>query len=596
MDRPRESAAEQSSYQVYKRLLTYVVPYWRTFSLALLAMVALALTEPAIPALLKPLLDGSFVEKQFDDVHTIAALLVLVFFVRGLSSYLSQLGLAWVAGRLVMDLRTGMMNKLLTVPTRFNDENPSGKLISRLTFDANQVMEAGTYVVTVLVRDTLAIIGLLSWMAWIDWQLTLIAMVSAPFVTIVVAHFSRRLRSTSTGLQTSMGEMTQVIEEVLEGQKVVRVFGGQAYENDRFRRVANAARLFHLKFVSSANAVAPIAQLLTSLALAAVIILAAEHAAAGTITVGGFVSFFTAMAAVFSPLRRITNVNSSLQKGLAAARTMFALIDEPAERDNGTQSLENPQGHLEFRDVSFVYPGTDRVVLSNINLDVAPGETIALVGSSGSGKTTMTHLIPRFHEATEGRVVLDGVDVRELTLASLREQIALVSQDIVLFDDTVAANIAYGPLATASEAQIIDAAKSAHAMDFILSLPEGLQTKIGENGVRLSGGQRQRIAVARAFLKRAPVLIMDEATSALDSVSERYVQAALDALRVGRTTIIVAHRLSTIERADRILVIAEGRIVEAGKHAELLERNALYAGLYHFQFARNDDAERTGRI
>ena len=585
---------EPTSFQLYKRLLGYVVPYWRRFALAVLAMMGLALTEPAIPALLKPLLDGSFVEKQSDNVHTIAALLVLVFFVRGVCSYLGQLALAWVAGRLVMDLRTSMMTKLLTVPTRFNDENASGKLISKLTFDANQVMEAGTYVTTVLVRDTLAIIGLVAWMAWIDWQLTVIAMISAPFVTIVVAHFSRRLRSTSTGLQSSMGEMTQVIEEVLEGQKVVRIFGGLEYEGNRFRRAANTARLFHLKFVSSANAVAPIAQLLTSFALAAVIILAAEHAAAGTITVGGFVSFFTAMAAVFSPLRRLTNVNSSLQKGLAAARTMFALIDEPAERDTGTKTIAEPRGKLEFRNVSFVYPGTEQVVLSDINLNVAPGETVALVGSSGSGKTTMTHLIPRFHEATEGRVILDGIDVRELKLSALREQIALVSQDIVLFDDTVAANIAYGPLAHAPEEDIIAAANNAHAMDFILSLPEGMQTRIGENGVRLSGGQRQRIAVARAFLKRAPVLIMDEATSALDSVSERYVQEALDALQVGRTTLIVAHRLSTIERADRILVMAEGRIVEEGKHAELLERNSLYAGLYHFQFARSEHAEKAG--
>ncbi|MEM7406050.1 MAG: lipid A export permease/ATP-binding protein MsbA [Pseudomonadota bacterium] len=581
---------EPTSFQIYKRLLGYVVPYWRTFGLALLAMMLLALTEPAIPALLKPLLDGSFVEKDYESVHSIAGLLVLVFLIRGASSYLSQIGLAWVAGRLVMDLRTAMMDKLLCVPTRYIDENASGQLISRVTFNTNQVMEAGTYVVTVLVRDTVAIIGLLAWMLWIDWQLTLIAMVSAPFVTLVVMHFSRRLRATSTGLQSSMGDVTQVIEEVLDGQKVVRVFGGQDYERGRFRRAANTARLFHLKFTSAATAVAPIAQLLASLALAAVIIVAASHAADGTITVGGFVSFFTAMAAIFSPLRRLTNVNSSLQKGLAAARTVFALIDEPTERDAGRQSLEKAEGKLEFKDVSFVYPGTERVVLGNINLTVRPGETVALVGPSGSGKTTMTHLIPRFHEATEGRVMLDGIDVRELTLTSLRQQVALVSQDIVLFDDTVAANIAYGPLASAPEADIVAAAESANAMDFIRSLPEGMQTRIGENGVRLSGGQRQRIAVARAFLKRAPVLIMDEATSALDSVSERHVQEALDALRKGRTTLIVAHRLSTVERADRILVMTEGQIVEEGQHKELLARNSLYAGLYHFQFSRDTAA------
>ncbi|MAP11267.1 MAG: lipid A export permease/ATP-binding protein MsbA [Gammaproteobacteria bacterium] len=576
---------------LYRRLLSYVVPYWRTFALALLAMVVLALTEPAIPALLKPLLDGSFVERDLDAVYQIAGLLVVVFIIRGASSYLSALALAWVSGRLVMDLRTRMVDKLLTVPTRYGEAHPSGVLISRITFDANQVMEAGTYVLTVLVKDSLAIIGLLAWMAWIDWQLTLVALFAAPFVAMVVMHFSKRLRSTSTGLQTSMGEVTQVVEEVLGGQKVIRVFGGQDYERRRFRRVANAARLFHLKYISAGSATAPIAQLLASLALAAVIVMAAQHAAEGTLTVGGFVSFFTAMAAIFSPLKRLTNVNSRLQKGLAAAKSVFAMIDEISEADNGTRTLDKPRGHVELKDVSFVYPDSDEVVLNNVNLTVTPGETVALVGPSGGGKTTLTHLIPRFHEASEGRVLLDGVDVRELTLQSLREQIALVSQEIVLFDDTVAANIAYGRRETTPQAEIIAAAESAHAMDFIRSLPQGLETRIGENGVRLSGGQRQRIAVARAFLKRAPVLIMDEATSALDNVSERHVQEALDALRNGRTTLIVAHRLSTVERADRILVMAEGQIVEQGTHVELLERSSLYAGLYHFQFSREQDAQ-----
>jgi ATP-binding cassette, subfamily B, bacterial MsbA len=576
---------------MYRRLLGYVTPYWRTFALALLAMIILALTEPAIPALLKPLLDGSFVDRDVDAVYQIAGLLVVVFFIRGMTSYLSAIALAWVSGRLVMDLRTSMLNKLLTVPARFNESQPSGVLISRITFDANQVLEAGTYVLTVLVKDSLAIIGLLAWMAWIDWQLTLVALFAAPFVALVVMHFSKRLRSTSSGLQSSMGEVTQVIEEVLDGQKVVRVFGGQDYERQRFKRAANAARLFHLKYISAGSATAPIAQLLASLALATVIIIAAQHAADGTITVGGFVSFFTAMAAIFSPLKRLTNVNSRLQKGLAAAKTVFALIDESSEADNGTRKLDKAQGHVELRDVSFVYPESEQVVLDNVNITVAPGETVALVGPSGSGKTTLTQLIPRFHEATEGAVLLDGIDIRDLKLDSLRQQIALVSQDIVLFDDTVAANIAYGRLHEVSPEKIIAAAESAHAMDFIRSLPQGLETRIGENGVRLSGGQRQRLAVARAFLKQASILIMDEATSALDSVSERHVQEALDALRSGRTTLIVAHRLSTVERADRIVVMEEGRILEEGTHAELLERSSLYAGLYHFQFSREQHAK-----
>jgi subfamily B ATP-binding cassette protein MsbA len=581
--------SQGSSYAIYKRLLGHVLPYWRRFGLALLAMVALAATEPAIPALLKPLLDGSFVERNTDTVYTIAAALVAVFIVRGAASFLSAVALAWVSGKLVMDLRTAMLDKLLSVPAQYTADNPSGKLVSRITFDANQVMEAATYVVTVLVKDSLAIIGLMAWMLWIDVQLTLIAIVSGPFIAIIVVHFSRRLRSTSSGLQQSMGNITQVVNEVIDGQEVIRVFGGQSYERGRFKRAANAARLFHLKFISAGSATAPIAQLLASLALAAVIIIAAGHAAAGTITVGGFVSFFTAMAAIFSPLRRLTNVNSRLQKGLAAARTVFEMIDEELEHDNGTVKLDKVQGELRFNNVGFVYPGTNTKVLDNIELTVNSGETVALVGPSGSGKTTLTHLIARFHEATEGSVTLDGIDVREMTLESLRSHLALVSQDIVLFDDTVAANIAYGPLSDCSMEEIEQAAQSAYAMDFIRSLPDGLQTHIGENGVKLSGGQRQRLAVARAFLKQTPVLIMDEATSALDSVSERHVQEALDAVRHGRTTLIVAHRLSTVERADRIVVMTEGRIVEQGKHADLLERNSLYAGLYHFQFSRAQD-------
>ena len=572
--------------ETYLRLLGYVLPYRRTFGFAILAMVILAATEPAVPALMKPLLDGSFVNRDMDTVETVAILLVAVFAVRGLTGFLSAICLAWVAGKLVMDLRTAMFERLLSVPARFNDANPSPKLISKVTYDANQVMEAGTFVVTVLIKDSLAIIGLLAWMAWIDWQLTLIAVVTAPFVATVVRYFSRRLRQTSTGLQDSMGDITHVLDEALEGRRVVRVFGGQDYERSRFRKAANRSRLFHLKFTSAGNATAPISQLIVSIALAAVILLAAKNAASGDLTVGGFASFFGAMALIFSPLRRLTNVNTRLQKGLAAAHSVFALIDEPVEKDDGKQVIERTEGAIHFRGVSFLYPEAAEPALNHIDLNIEPGETVALVGASGSGKTTLTHLLPRFYDVNEGAVLLDGIDIRDMTLDSLRSQIALVSQDVVLFNDTVAANIAYGPMSDVSRAEIERAATEAHAMDFISNLPQGLDTDIGENGILLSGGQRQRLAIARAFLKRAPVLILDEATSALDSVSEQHVQAALEELRKGRTTLIVAHRLSTVERADRIVVLSNGAIAEMGTHAELLARNSLYAGLYRFQFNR----------
>jgi ATP-binding cassette, subfamily B, bacterial MsbA len=577
-----------SSRETYVRLLRHVLPYRRTFGLGILGMVIMALTEPAVPALMKPLLDGSFVDKDLDSVNLVALALVGVFIVRGLAGFLSTLALAWVAGRLVMDLRTAMFDRLLSVPAHFNDHNPSPKLISKVTYDANQVMEAGTFVLTVLIKDSLAIIGLLSWMAWIDWQLTMIAVATAPFVAFIVRHFSRRLRVTSSGLQDSMGNITQILDEALEGRRVVRVFGGQDYERGRFRKVANQSRLFHLKFTSAGSATGPISQFIVSIALAVVILLAARHATNGELTVGGFASFFAAMALIFSPLRRLTNINSRLQKGLAAAHSVFALVDEAAEADKGTFEATHGKGLIEFRDVSFIYPKSENHALEHINLTISSGETVALVGASGSGKTTLTGLIPRFYEIADGGIFLDGVDIRDYRLASLRDQIALVSQDIVLFNDTVAANIAYGPLASTPRADIEAAAVQAHAMEFIRSLPDGLDTHIGENGVLLSGGQRQRLAIARAFLKQAPVLIMDEATSSLDNVSEQHVREALDALRAGRTTLIVAHRLSTVEQADRIVVMAEGEIVEMGTHEDLLADSKLYSGLYRFEFARNE--------
>ncbi|RKZ36109.1 MAG: lipid A export permease/ATP-binding protein MsbA [Gammaproteobacteria bacterium] len=575
-----------NSKQLYLRLLKHVRPYWRTFALAIFSMVLVAATEPAIPALLKPVLDGSFVERDLSSVNLLAGILVAIFFVRGAASFISALAMAWVAGKLVMDLRRMIFEKLLRLPTPYYDKSASGTLISKVTFDVSQVTEAATYVLTVLVRDSLAIFGLVAWMLYLEWRLTMVALVTAPFVVFIVKRLSKRLRRMSVGLQGAMGDVTHVLQETIDGQKVVRVFGGQEYETNRFHSAINWARRYQMKFAVAANASSPIAQLLTAIALAAIVFIAAHQSAAGEITIGGFVSFFAAMVLLFSPLKRLTSINGPLQRGLAAAESVFALVDEKGEQDTGTRALGRATGRVEFRDLGFRYGEEQDPAIDNLSLVIEPGMTVALVGPSGGGKTTLVNLIPRFYNPTSGSISIDGVDTQELSLSSLRDNVALVSQDIVLFNDTIAANIAYGPLQGSARDDVVAAAQAAHAMEFIEQLPRGLDTNIGEDGVRLSGGQRQRIAITRAFLKDAPILILDEATSSLDSESELQIQAALEKLREGRTTIVIAHRLSTIQRADQIVVLADGRIAEFGTHATLLERNNLYAGLYRFQFAR----------
>ncbi len=580
---------ERDSRTLYRRLLGHVAPYWRIFALSILAMVVLALTEPAIAAILKPTLDGTFVDKNVDTLGTMALVLVGLFFVRGVSGFVSSVCLAWVGHKLVMDLRVAVFDKLTCLPARYFDQTTTGSLISKVTFDAGQVAEAGTSVLTVLIRDSLAIIGLLAWMIYLNWKLTLVFLIAAPFVVAIVRYFSSRLRKMSKNLQTSMGEVTHVLDETISGQRIVRTFGGQEQERERFTSGVNRARQFQVKFASAAHAVAPIAQFVTALALAVLLYIAGRQFVEGEISPGTFMSFFAAMAMLFSPLKRLTSVNGPLQRGLAAADSVFGMIDEPAEADEGTRTLSRCRGHLEFKDVSFRYEKENSGGVTSLSFVIEPGETIALVGPSGGGKSTLVNLIPRFYTPDSGQILLDGVDTKTLTLASLRRQIGLVSQDVVIFNDTVRNNIAYGALAGADDSEVVKAAEAAHAREFIDTLPQGFDTVLGQRGVGLSGGQRQRIAIARAFLKDAPVLILDEATSALDSESERHIQEALEELRRGRTTIVIAHRLSTIEWADRILVMSGGRIVESGTHEKLLKINNLYAGLYRIQFARQSE-------
>ncbi len=572
-----------NSKDLYFRLLRYVRPYTRIFILSMLGTAAAAATEPMIPALIQPLLDGSFVEKDPHSIRLMPVLLVAVFIVRGITGFIGSVTMNWIAHRVVMDLRAALFDRLLTLPTRYFDDHSAGNLLSRLTYDVTQVMNATTQALITVVKDGLAVVGLLGWMLYLNWQLSLMAFLIAPGIAFIVRTVSRRLRRLSRDLQELMGDLTHVIDEVLQGHKVIKIFGGQDYERERFHRVNNRVRQLSMKLVTASEASGPLVQLLTVLALGAVIYFASLQSAADQITVGGFVSLFGAMAMLLAPIKRLTKVNEQLQRGLAAAETIFALLDESPEPDQGTQTLGRARGEVRIQNLSHRYRDEGAEVIQNLNLDVRPGETIALVGPSGSGKTTLMALLPRFYEPESGDILLDGIPIRNLRLANLRANIAYVSQEIVLFNDTVAANIAYGAGFLASEAQIIQAAEHAYAMDFIRELPQGLNTLIGENGARLSGGQRQRIAIARALLKNAPILILDEATSALDTQSERKVQQAFDTLRQGRTAFVIAHRLSTIESADRIVVLDRGCIVEIGQHAELLACNGRYASLYRMQ-------------
>jgi ATP-binding cassette, subfamily B, bacterial MsbA len=579
-----------TSTQLYLRLLRYVRPYAWIFGFSILGMLISALTEVALPAAVKPFLDGTFVSKDPVLIKWTPIALIALFVFRGFGSFLGQYASAWVGNKVVMDLRDQMFRRMLALPLGYFHDRTTGNLISRFTFDVAQVTQAATQVVTVLVKDSLTIVGLFAYLLYVDWKLTLISLAMIPPIALVVRYFNIRLRNTSRSTQTAMGELTQVVQETIDCNKVVKIFGGQRYETQRFNDTSNSLRGFMMKQTAAAAANVPIVQILAALATAVVVYYVTVQAQQATTTVGGFVSFLAAMLMLTAPLKRLTGVAEHLQRGLAAAESVFSLIDETPEVDAGNLELPRAKGELRFENVSFSYARSDWPALADIDLTISAGETVALVGSSGGGKTTLANMVPRFFRPDSGRILLDGHDIGSLTLASLRANIALVSQEVALFNDTVAANIAYGVNAAAHRQQIDAAAEAAHAMEFIRAMPLGMDTVIGEQGVRLSGGQRQRLAIARTILKDAPVLILDEATSALDSESEKHVQAALESLMKGRTTIVIAHRLSTIENADRIVVLDKGRIAEIGTHAELLSHNGIYSRLHTIQFALGGSA------
>jgi len=573
-----------NSKEHYLRLLRYVKPYKGQFSIAILGMVVFAATEPALPALMQPMLDGSFIEKDETMIVLVPILLVLLYLVRGIATFATTVGLSWVSNKVITDLRSEMFDRLLTLPSHYYDNHPTGTTISKLTYDVNQVAGASTEVLIILVRDSLAILGLLAWMFYIDWQLSLIIFLTAPVIVLIVRSISNRLRRLNHSLQDHMGGITQILEEAITGQRVIKIFGGEQYEKKRFDHTINRVRTFTMKSVTTAAINSPVVQLVTVSALAIIVYIASVQSSHNEITVGEFISFFSAMAMLITPVKRITGMNEILQRGLAAAESVFELIDQTPETETKKVSQLNHVNQIEFSQLSLQYPGSETPSLSSIQLIIKPNETVALVGPSGSGKSTLVNLLPLFYRPSEGKVRIGETDITDLPLKELRSKIALVSQDVTLFNDTIAANIAYGAMANASLEQVQDAAEKAHALEFIERLPDGFNTVIGERGTRLSGGQRQRIAIARALLKDAPILILDEATSALDSHSEKQIQLALDELVKGRSTLMIAHRLSTIAKADRIIVMDEGKIIEEGTHKLLYQQGGLYTKLYDLQF------------
>lgn len=548
-------------------------------------MVLMAMTEPAIPVLMKPMLDGSFVVKDPVVIFWSPVILLLLFSVRGVMHFLSSIAFEWVSGKVVLDLRAMMIDRILTLPNPYYDANSTGNIISKVTYNVNQVTTAATQVLTVLVKDSIIVVGLLAYMLYLNWILTLSVLITLPVIILAVRVLAIRLRRLNLALQETMGNLTHVLEESVRGQKVIKIFGGYRYERQRFMDRANWVRRYNMKNKVAGSAHMPLVEFIGALMIAMLVYVGTHQTAAGELTVGGFVSLMVAIGLLFSPMKRLTSINQPLQRGLAAAQTVFALVDELVEVDTGEMELERVDGRVTFDKVSFRYPNTDRDVLNAVSFDVEPGTTVALVGHSGGGKTTIANLVPRFYLPDSGRILIDGVDIQTLTLTGLRKNLSYVGQESVLFDDTIAANIRYGAAGEVTEEQLMRVARDAHALEFIEKLPEGFETIIGEDGVRLSGGQRQRLAIARALIKDATILLLDEATSALDAESEQHVQAALQEVTKNRTTLVIAHRLSTILHADRILVIRDGRIVEDGRHEQLLSAKGEYFQLYRHQFS-----------
>ncbi len=573
-----------TNWQVYKRLLVYLKPLKGIFFLSLIGNAIYAAASALMPKSLDYVVTA--VENPTEQSRLFVPLLIVaIFALRGLGSFLGGYYIASVGRQIVHKLRTELFNNILTLPSRFFDNSNSGHLVSKITFNVEQVTGAATNAITITVREGLTVIGLLGVMFYENWRLTLIFFFIGPFIGLVIGYVSKRFRKLSQRIMNSMGDVTHVSSEVVTGYRVVRVFGGEKFESDRFEAASKYNLVQSLKMEFTKAISTPIVQLLVALCIAVLVWLALDPSVRGNMTAGGFVAFIAAATTMAKPIRQLTNVNAKIQQGVAAAKDLFAFLDEDTEKNNGTVEVKRVKGDVSFNNVSFSYGDDLPDVLKGISLDIKEGETVALVGPSGSGKSTIANLLPRFYENTSGSITLDGINLNEYNLQSLRSQLALVTQNVTLFNDTIANNIAYGGLSDFTEEQIIEAARKAHAYEFIEKMPEGIHTLIGDNGVLLSGGQRQRLAIARALLKDAPILILDEATSALDTHAERHIQAALETVMKGRTTLVIAHRLSTIEGADKIAVIENGELAESGTHDELIAQEGLYAQLHGMQFS-----------
>ncbi|UAB71552.1 lipid A ABC transporter ATP-binding protein/permease MsbA [Vibrio sp. SCSIO 43132] len=576
--------SDQSTFQTFKRLWPYISNYKIGLVIAAIALVVNALSDTYMISLLKPLLDEGFGSADSDFLKTMPIIILVLMLVRGGSGFLSAYFMSWVSNHVVMKLRREIFNHFMKMPVSFFDKESTGRLLSRITYDTEQVAGATSQALVNIVRETASLLGFIGLMVYTSWQLSLVVLVVGPVVAVAISTVSRRLRKISKNMQTEMGNLTTSSEQMLNGHKVVLSCGGQEVEEQRFNHVSNAMRQQNMKMVVVQQISSPVVQMIGSSALVTVLFLASMDSIRAELTAGAFTVVFSSLLSMLRPLRGLTAVMSDFQRGMAASQTLFSLLDMPTETDLGKVKKDAVKGDIEVSNVTFTYPTKETPALKNVSFSIPQGKTVALVGRSGSGKSTIASLFTRFYELDEGTISLDGVDVRDFELENLRQHFGLVSQHVHLFNDTVANNIAYAAEEQYSREQIVEAAKLAYAHDFIEKLDNGYDTVIGENGVNLSGGQRQRLAIARALLRNAPVLILDEATSALDTESERAIQSALDELQKDKTVLVIAHRLSTIENADEILVVDSGEVIERGDHESLIELGGSYAQLYSIQF------------
>ena len=573
-----------SSFQLYKRLLSYTFKYWPIFIVAVVGMVIVAATTTSFTVIMKPIMDDGFVARDPETITWIPVLIILIFLLRVVGTFASSYGMSVIGRNVIRELRGIMFQRLVRLSKSYYDSETAGRIISRFSYDVEQVATAATRAVTVFIKDSLTIIALIAWMVYLNSTLALVFLTVTPVVAILILSASKYFRRHSKQIQSSMGDVSRVVEEAIKGQLIIKIFGGQTYEQDHFEVANETNRKQNLKLQKSQALFSPLVQLLVALALALIIYIATHPDMKDVVTPGDFVSYITAMSLLMPSLRSVTSAIGDLQRGIAAADSVFSFIDMQSEHDTGTYQVDEIEGNIEFEDIGFQYEGTDRPALDGISLQIEAGSTVAFVGRSGSGKTTLLNLIPRLYKLQQGHIRIDGIDIDDYTLENLRSHISYVGQDIVLFNDTIEHNIAYGSLEDYSHDDVVQAAKAAHAHEFIETTSDGFDTEVGERGMKLSGGQRQRIAIARALLSKAPILILDEATSALDNESERYIKESLDSLIQSCTTLVIAHRLSTIENADHIVVMDKGRIVEQGTHAELITEDGYYAMLHTSDF------------